>query len=807
MSLRTVTSLLALLIFPAVLPGAGNDNNVEWNGVYATARDRSPRFPGKGQSFEVEVRVFHQDVTGVRARTWDGAERRFDLAWRRAEGVHDVYGGVIAGTSADYLYYRFEITDGSDTDHLNALGMWGSEPPAGDFLIDTTPAGKNPLGATALAGGVQFRVWAPGAAAATVAGTFNGWSATASPLARNQGFWQGFVAGAGPGAEYKFVFDGSLWRTDPRARRQTNSVGNSVVTSAGYAWGDAGWVTPYFEDMVIYELHVGSFSGEGDGVSRFPGGYRNVVDAHINHLVELGVNMVELMPVGEFAGDLSWGYNPAFQFAPESAYGSPDDLKYMVDRLHRRGIGVILDVVYNHMGPSDLADNLLEYDGDEIYFYPVGNGYRETPWGPRLDYGRVEVRDYIRENIAYWLEEFHLDGIRVDATDFIKVNAEGWEVLKDIARAADTVSRKAIVIAEQLPNDPGVTRPIEEGGAGLDAQWNDAFHDSLRSAIGAAAFGDPNLGAVAAGIDHFDLPAVVNYIESHDEAAHQGRVSVLADSSDPDGPFAQGRARVAMALVLFSAGIPMLLQGQELLESRPFGDSMDKRIRWGLREDNAPFFRFAKDTVRLRRALPALRSSSGQNVFHVNDGANVLALHRHAGAGDDLVVVVSLNGSSFDAYELGFPLGGDWFEVLNGDASAYGGQNRGNGGRITASGPPRHGFNHSAAIVIPPNGVLVFARSELPPASEPGFVRGDCNGDGMADVSDAVKVLLVLFGGAAGGDCPAACDAGGDGSLGVSDPIYLLSFLFRLGPPPPSPHPACGPHASALECGRSCDGA
>jgi hypothetical protein len=315
------------------------------------------------------------------------------------------------------------------------------------------------------------------------------------------------------------------------------------------------------------------------------------------------------------------------------------------------------------------------------------------------------------------------------------------------------------------------------------------------------------MGAVAAGINHFDLPTVVNYIESHDEAAHQGRISVLADGSDPDGPYANARARVAMALVLFSAGIPMLLQGQELLESRPFGDSMDKRIRWELREDNAPFFLFAKDAVRLRRTQPALRSSSGQNVFHVNDGANVLALHRYAGGGDDLVVVVSLNNSAFDAYQLGFPLGGDWFEVLNGDAAAYGGENRGNGGRITVSGPGMHGFGQSAAIVIPPSGVLVFARGEIPAVPQPGFVRGDCNGDGLPDISDAVKVLLHLFAGAAGGDCPAACDAGGDGALGVSDPIFLLSFLFRMGPPPPAPHPACGAGTSALECVRDCDDA
>jgi 1,4-alpha-glucan branching enzyme len=731
------------------------------------------------------------------------------MAWIRNEGAYDVYRGTVSGTGADYLYYRFEITDGSDTDYLNAIGMWGSPPPHGDWLVDTTPLGAYPLGATPVAGGTVFRVWAPNASQAAVGGSFNGWSATANPLARNQGFWQVLVPAATAGSEYKFVFDGATWRTDPRARRQTNSVGNSVVVNpSSYSWGDAGWVTPYFEDMVIYELHVGSFSGEGDGVSRHPARFRDVVDAHLGHLLELGVNVIELLPIGEFAGDLSWGYNPAFQFAPDSAYGGPDDLKHLVDRCHQHGIAVILDVVYNHMGPSDLAGNLLEYDGEEIYFYPEGNGYRETPWGPRLDYGRVEVRDFIRDNVRYWLEEFHLDGLRIDATDFIKVNAEGWEVLKDIARAADAVSPKAIVIAEQLPNDPAVSRPIADGGAGLDVQWNDAFHDALRQAIRDAAFGDPDMGAVAAGVNHFAFPSgtgVVNYIESHDEAAHQGRISVAADSSNPESEFAYGRSKVAAALVLFASGMPMLLQGQELLESRPFGDARENRIRWSLRTEHADFFLFIKDAVRLRRTEPALRSSSPQNVFHVNDGANVLAFHRWAGPGEDLVVVVSLANGDFASYDLGFPLGGEWFEALNGDAAAYGGANFGNGGRIAATGPPRDGLPHSASIAIPRRGALVFARRPISPGDGPSFVRGDCNGDGVVDVSDAVRILFYLFRGAGGGDCVASCDAAGEGSVNIADAVRVLTHIFREGPPPAAPWPECGTNAGALECGRRCE--
>jgi 1,4-alpha-glucan branching enzyme len=805
-----VALLTAIVSTPRTAGAAGNDDDVEWFGVSSSPWDRSPLHPGKNQAFTVDLRVFRGDITSARVRMWDGAERFFDMAWIRNEGAHDVYRATVGGTSADYLYYRFDVTDGSDTAHLNALGMWGSPPPHGDFLIDTTPLGRHPLGATRVAGGTVFRVWAPSAASAAVAGNFNGWSATAHPLVPNQGFWQAIVPSAATGSEYKFVFDGEVWRTDPRARRQTSSVGNSVVADpSSFAWRDEGWVTPFFEDMVIYELHVGTFSGGGDGVNRHPARFRDVVDAHLGHLLELGVNVIELMPLGEFAGDLSWGYNPAFQFAPESAYGSPDDLKHLVDVCHRHGIAVILDVVYNHMGPSDLAGNLLEYDGEELYFYPEGNGYRETPWGPRLDYGRVEVRDFIRDNVRYWLEEFHLDGLRVDATDFIKVNAEGWDVLRDISRAADAVSPKAIVVAEQLPNDPAVSLPVSEGGGGLDAQWNDGFHDALRQAIRDAAFGDPNMGAVAAGVNHFAFPSgtgVVNYVESHDDAAHQGRIPVAADSSDPGSEFARGRSKVAAALVLLAAGIPMLLQGQELLESRPFGDAQENRIRWSLRTEHSDFFLFMKDVVRLRRTQPALRSSSPQNVFHVNDGANVMAFHRWAGEGDDLVVIVSLSNADFTSYDLGLPLAGQWFEVLNGDAAAYGGSNLGNGGSVMASGPPRDGLPHSASIVIPRRGALVLARRPISVGDGPSFIRGDCNGDETIDISDALRILFHLFRGAGGGDCLASCDAGGDGLVTVTDAVGVLTHLFREGPPPAAPWPDCGPNPGTLECGRRCEG-
>ncbi|MEC8896373.1 MAG: alpha-amylase family glycosyl hydrolase [Planctomycetota bacterium] len=800
-------ALGALLVAPA--RAARNDDNVEWDGVYSDETFRSPSHPGAGEDFTLELRVFRGDLTGARIRTFDGETHRYEMSWVRNDGIFDIWRGTVEGSASDFIYYRFELVDGSDTDYFNRLGMSGSPPARGDFLVNTTALGAFPLGATVAGGGTVFRVWAPNAERVSVAGSFNNWSESAHPLTNVRGYWQGRVVGARVNQRYKFAIHNgeTLWRTDPYARRQVSSVGDSVIWSSDYQWGDEDWVTPFFEDLVIYELHVGTFTGGGDGVEHHPGRFRDVVDTHLDHLVELGINAIGLMPLMEFAGELSWGYNPSFQFAPESSYGSPDDLKYLVDRCHQRGIAVLLDVVYNHMGGSDLAGNLLDYDGEEIYFYPEGNGYRETPWGPRPDYGRAEVRQYIRDSVRMWLEEYHIDGLRVDGTDFIKVNTEGWRLMQEITQTVDTVSRKAVVIAEQLPNDPAVTVPIEAGGAGLDSQWNDLFHDNLRDALGAAAFGDPNMGALAAGMNHFAFGGVraVNYIESHDEVAVHGRVTRAADGENSTSAWAQGRGKLCWGLVMFTSGIPMVLQGQELLETRAFGDTREHNIRWDRRERYDGYFNACRDMTRLRRSLPALRADGRQNIFHVNDEGNVIAWQRWTDRGDDLVIVASFNNEDFSGYCLGMPGGGQWHEIFNSDSELYDGRNRGNGGRISAAGGGRDGLPSSACITLPRMGVLVFAREPLPPAPSSTFLRGDCNGDEKLDISDAARHIGLLFQGGVSTDCPAACDTNGDSAGDISDAIYTLNFLFLGRAAPPAPWPECGPVQATLDCDRSCN--
>ena len=279
------------------------------------------------------------------------------------------------------------------------------------------------MGAIVHDAGVAFRVWAPNADAIFVTGSFNDWSEDAAAMApEDGGVWYVDVPGAKPGDEYRFLIhngDAVLSRIDPYARAVTTSVGNGIVVDPAHDWHGADFEMAAWNEVVIYEMHVGTFHRPDEETA---GTFTDAIEK-LGHLKRLGVNAVQIMPAMEFAGDVSWGYNPAHIFAIESAYGGPEGFKAFIEAAHRSGIAVILDVVYNHFGPSDLDlwrfDGWSENDKGGIYFY---NDWRsDTPWGDtRPDYGRSEVRQFIRDNALYWLDEYHLDGLRFDMTLYIR---------------------------------------------------------------------------------------------------------------------------------------------------------------------------------------------------------------------------------------------------------------------------------------------------------------------------------------------------------------------------------------------------
>ena len=554
------------------------------------------------------------------------------------------------------------------------------------------PAEHVGMGALPYEGGVTFRVWAPHADEVSVIGTFNDWTAAAHPLASEKnGYWSADVSEAASGDEYKFlIVNGAqtLERIDPYAREVTNSVGNAVIYDPAFDWGAVDYATPAWNDMVIYEMHIGTFNDEPGGP---PGNLERVIEK-LPYLQRLGVNVVQLMPPTEFAGGFSWGYNPAHIFAIESDYGGPAAFRTFVEAAHAHGIAVLFDVVYNHFGPSDL--DLWQFDGwsqnekGGIYFY---NDWRSrTPWGDtRPNYGRGEVRQYIRDNVLMWLEEYRVDGLRWDATAYIRNVSgndndpahdlpEGWSLMQWINDEIDARQPWKISIAEDLRDNAWITKRTSEGGAGFDAQWDAGFVHPVRRAVTATEDGARDMVAVRDALHHYyngDAFRRVLYTESHDEVANgKARVPEEISPEQPGGWQAKKLSTLGAALVFTAPGIPMIFQGQEFLEDAWFHDT--DPIDWAKRDRYRGIVQLYRDLIHLRRNRTATaRGLRGQHthVYHVNDQDKVIAFLRRdcGGPGDDVVVVANFANRAYAGYTIGFPRSGRWRVRFNSDWGGY----------------------------------------------------------------------------------------------------------------------------------------
>ena len=584
------------------------------------------------------------------------------------------------------------------------------------------------MGSIPYNGGVTFRVWAPGASRVWVAGDWNGWSDSAHELGNEfNGHFSGDIAGASRFQKYKYVIQTpwgqKVWRADPRAGRVERSNGSSIVHDPGfYGWTDSGYGTPGFNEMIIYEMHVGTFH---DAAGGGPGHWQSAA-AKLDHLQALGVNVVQVMPPAEFPGDFSWGYNPSFPFAPETAYGTPEDMKAFIDGAHDRGIAVVIDVVYNHWGPNDLP--MWCFTGDCLgngghYFYTDWRA--STPWGnTRPDYGRNEVRDFIKDNAVRWLDEYHVDGLRFDATKYMRTSdgstsiPEGFTQLQYVNNVVDGSQPWKIMIAEDFGGGDSITNATSQGGAGFDAQWDGGFVHPVRAAIIPGNDGDRDMGAVAGAISHkYSGQAFrrVIYTESHDEVANgKTRVPEAIWPGNAGGWAARKRSTLGAALVMTSPGIPMIFQGQEFLEDGWFSDS--DPVDWSKASTYGGIFTLYRDLIRLRRNwFNNTRGLRGEhvNVHHVNHSAKVIAFHRwqNGGPGDDVVVVANMSGSTLTNYRVGMPRWGMWRVRLNSDWNGYSGDF---GNTLTvdidANGTPWNGMNQSANITIGPYSVVVLSQ-------------------------------------------------------------------------------------------------
>ncbi|TWT31710.1 alpha amylase C-terminal domain-containing protein [Blastopirellula retiformator] len=641
------------------------------------------------------------------------------------------------------------------------------------LIEDPIDPNSLPMGANMVAdkSGATFRCWAPRAKGVYLRGSFDGWvdgwkepPPAEAKLFRHGDYWACFVPNAKDGDHYKFWVDGegsSGWKRDPYAREFTRNWPDSdciLRDPDAFVWHDGDYLPPAFNDLIIYQLHVGVFNGPNR-----PSRVAKFFDllGKLDYLKALGINAVKLLPVVEFKNSRSLGYEGTDIFSPEMDYTVPpnefatylplvnglrnrhglpslveqdlesqcDQLKIVIELFHLNGIAVLLDVVYNHAGGK------VKDDPQSLYFFDRAAGVNpndslyftdQDHTGPVWAIWKSEVRQFLIDNAVFFINEYHFDGFRYDQVSVIvdQNSNDGWKFCQDLTNTVRFTDPSAVQIAEFWGVDPFVVRFPEHGGAGFDASWHDGIRTSVRDAVHSASFGASSQLDLDRVRNNLWAPGFLNawravqYLESHDEVYRDrnARVPQLADGNSARSWHARSRSRAAAGLLLTSPGIPMIFMGQSFLEDKRWADDAgnhaDLLIWWeGLDFGRDPhmgrFHRFFEELVWLRRNEPALRSET-LNPFHTNAGDRVLAFHRWVpGVGRDAVVVVSFNDVEFSGYELGFPHAGHWREIFNSDAyDDY--TPRGNGGGIEAFGGHRDGLNATARITIPPNSVLVF---------------------------------------------------------------------------------------------------
>jgi len=574
------------------------------------------------------------------------------------------------------------------------------------------------------------RVWAPAARKVELVAEDQQGRTVEFPLAaEGTGYYSGFASIAELGTRYRYRLDGGEAFPDPASRFQPEGPHgpSAIVDPTHYPWRDAGWKGLSIEGQVISEIHVGTFTPEGT----FAGAAK-----HLGDLKDAGITVVEIMPIADFGGEFGWGYDGVNLFAPSHLYGTPDDLRALVDDAHAAGLGVILDVVYNHFGP----------DGNYLTrFSPTYFSKGRTDWGDAINFDGEDsafVREYFITNARYWIEEFHLDGLRLDATQQI-YDSSPTNIVTEISAAVREAAngRATIIVAENEPQRSTLVRPRDEGGSALDGMWNDDFHHSARVAltgrdeaylsgyrgsaqefVSAAKYGFLYQGQSypwqekRRGISSLDIPPhrFVVFIDNHDQVANTSCGRRIHQETSP------GRYRAMMALMLFLPNTPMLFQGQEFSTSRPFlyfGDHAgdlrplvrEGRMRemsqfpsiatpegraalplpadrktftrckldWSEREQNFEALSLTKDLLKLRREDPVIRAQRdrGLDGAVLSDSAFVLRFFGHPH--DDRLLIVNF-GARLHAAPIAEPLVAPprrraWQTIFSTESPKYGG--------------------------------------------------------------------------------------------------------------------------------------
>ncbi|MGA9870182.1 MAG: 1,4-alpha-glucan branching protein GlgB [Rhodococcus sp. (in: high G+C Gram-positive bacteria)] len=660
--------------------------------------------------------------------------------------AHGLFSGLVP--FEELMDYRLAVTWPGDNTTVSADG-YRFLPTLGELDLHLFGEGRHErlwdiLGAHAQnyttpdgdVSGTSFAVWAPAAKGVTVIGSFDGWTGQSFPMRAlgSTGVWELFIPDLTPGTIYKYRVHGSDGVTrdkaDPMAfATEIPPATASVVTSSDFEWSDDDWIDkraeiePTAAPMSVYEIHLASWRQGLD--------YRELATQLADYILETGFTHVELLPVAEHPFGGSWGYQVTSYYAPTSRFGSPDDFRYFVDHLHAAGIGVIVDWVPAHFPKDEWA--LARFDGGALYEHGDPQRGEQLDWGTLVfDFGRREVRNFLVANALFWLDEFHIDGLRVDAvasmlyldysrpeggwTPNIYGGRENLEAVSFLQEMNATVHKKfrgVVTVAEESTAWPGVTRPTSVGGLGFNMKWNMGWmHDTLgflgRDPIHRTYHHhEITFSAVYAWSENYLLPI------SHDEVVH-GKGTLWTRMPGDDHSRAAGM-RGLLAYMWAHPGKQLLFMGQEFGQTREWSE--ERSLDWfQLDQDNdhglhRGVLNLVTDLNAVYRSQPALwtldSSPSGYQWIDANDTENnVLSFLRYGTDGSVVACVFNFSGVVRGDYRVGLPEPGRWTEILNTDAISYGGGGVGNLGEVTATSHSWHGRPASAQVALPANGAI-----------------------------------------------------------------------------------------------------
>jgi len=591
--------------------------------------------------------------------------------------------------------------------------------------------------------GTLFAVWAPNARRVSVVGDFNQWDGRVHPMRKRleAGLWEIFIPGIGQLVHYKFELvgpHGELFnKSDPFAFFSQNGPQTASLTwdYNRYQWRDQGWMnqraqwSPYEEAMSIFEVHLGSWKKGKHGE---PLSYKELGDQLIPYVKSLGFTHLELMPISEFPFDGSWGYQVGGYYAPTSRFGNPDDFREFIDRCHQANLGVIIDWVPAHF-PKD-AHGLARFDGTALYEHADPRQGEHTDWGTLIfNYGRNEVKNFLIANALFWLEHYHIDGIRVDAVASMlyldysrqagqwlpnayggRENLEAIALMRELNQLCYEQHPGVMMIAEESTAWPGVSRPVSAGGLGFGFKWNMGWmNDSLRYMEKEPIHrkfhhGEATFSMLYAYDENFIL------VLSHDEVVH-GKKSML-DKMPGDRWQQFANLRMFYTWMWAHPGKKLLFMGGEIGQWREWNHEreLDWSVLYG--EEHRGLQRLVGDLNRVYREFPALHKLDHQagGFWWLDANAwedSIFAFARCAPGGGTAYVVINATPVPRHGYRLGVAEGGYYTEILNSDAACYGGSNTGNGGGLEAQHQSWQGQSWSLVMTIPPLAAIIITKA------------------------------------------------------------------------------------------------